>query len=267
MHEEMTLCRSHAEAPLRVELCGISYCDGSYRRRRNNSRFTVIEYIIRGKGTLEVGDQVYHPQKGDVYFVTEGSEHEYRADPNDPWTKIWFNTSGPLPLALLDIYGLRGVNHIPSVSVEPLFREGYEACVEDPSQAEQVVAITLHNIFLQISTALRSRHQNAFRQSQKLRDYLEGCVEETPSLEDMAKLIGRSPSQTIRIFKREWGITPYHFLIERKLMKARVLLTGSVKSVKEIAYQLGFNSEYHFSALFKKKAGMSPKAYRNSIAH
>ncbi|MBC9866359.1 MAG: helix-turn-helix domain-containing protein [Opitutae bacterium] len=263
----MTHCRWRAEAPLKVELCGISYCDGSYRMRRRNSKFTVIEYIIHGTGTLEVGNQVHYPKEGDVYFVTEGSNHEYRADPSDPWTKIWFNTSGPLPLALLDIYGLRGVNHIPSVSVEPLFREGYEACVENPSQAEQVVAITLHNIFMELSTVLRARHESPVRQSQGLHDYIDSCVEETPSLAEMAKILGRSPSQTIRIFKREWGTTPYHFLIERKFQKARILLTGSVKSVKEIAYGLGFKSEYHFSALFKQKTGMSPKTYRNSILH
>lgn len=264
MHEEMIHCPWRPQAPLRVELCGISYCDGSYRIRRRNSRFTVFEYITRGKGTLEIGDRVFVPEKGDVYFVTEGSDHEYRADPVDPWTKIWFNTSGPLPLTLLDTYGLHGVHHVPNVGAENIFREAYEACREDPALAEQIVAIALHRIIVELAAAFRSRQESTFRQSQELRDHLDRCVSDTPGLAEMARIMGCSPSQTIRVFKRDWGLTPYQYLIDRKLQKARTLLNGSAKSIKEISFELGFNSEYHFSALFKQKIGMSPKAFRSA---
>ena len=83
----------------------------------------------------------------------------------------------------------------------------------------------------------------------------------------MAATLGRSESQTIRTFKRNWGRTPYQFLIERKLQKAQVLLTGTAKAVKEIAAELGFNDEYHFSALFKQKVGLSPKHFRKAVEH
>jgi AraC-like DNA-binding protein len=168
---------------------------------------------------------------------------------------------------LLDTYGLRGVHHIPDVNVEQVFREGCEACRDDPSQAEQVIAIALHKIIMQVAAELRSRREPTARQSQELRDYLDRCVRETPSLAKMAKIMGRSESQTIRTFKREWGLTPYQFLIERKLQKARVLLTGTAKAVKEIAAELGFNDEYHFSALFKQKVGLSPKHFRKAVEH
>ena len=76
----------------------------------------------------------------------------------DPWIKIWFNVAGPLPLALLDTYGLRGVHHIPDVDVEHLFREGLETCCNAPSQAEQIVAIALHKIIMQIAAVARIDH-------------------------------------------------------------------------------------------------------------
>ena len=267
MREEMIHCPWRPAAPLRVELTGISYCDGSYRIRRRNSKLSVFEFVTHGKGTLRIGDQTHHPQAGDVYIVTEGSDHEYKADLRDPWIKIWFNVAGPLPLALLDTYGLRGVHHIPDVDVEHLFREGYETCCNAPSQAEQIVAIALHKIIMQIAAELRSRQEPTGRQSQELRDFLDRCVQETPSLAEMAETLGRSESQTIRTFKRDWGRTPYQFLIERKLQKAQVLLTGTAKAVKEIAAELGFNDEYHFSALFKQKVGLSPKHFRKAVEH
>lgn len=267
MREEKIHCSWRPEAPLRVKLAGISYCDGSYRIRRKNSKISVFEYIISGQGTLKIGDQSHHPQAGDIYFITEGSDHEYWADPRDPWIKIWFNIAGPLPLALLDTYGLRGVHHVTDVQMEHIFRDAYEACCQDPSEAERHVALALHRIIMQAATELHSRREPTARQSQTLHDFLDRCVEETPTLNKMAEVMGRSESQTIRTFKREWGITPYQFLIERKLQKARVLLTGSAKGVKEIAGELGFNDEYHFSALFKQKVGLSPKNYRKAVEH
>lgn len=95
----------------------------------------------------------------------------------------------------------------------------------------------------QSAAELRSRQEPTTKQSQELRDFLDRCVQETPSLTEMAETLGRSESQTIRTFKRDRGLAPYQFLIERKLQKAQVLLTGTTKAVKEIAAELGFNDE------------------------
>ena len=252
---------------MRVELTGISYCDESYQIPRRNSRLFVFDFVTHVKGTLKIGDQTHHPQVGDVYIITDDSDHEYKVDLRDPWIKIWFNIVGLLPLPLLDTFALRGAHHIPEIDAGYLFLEGYETCCNAASEAEQIVAIALHTTIIQIAAEVRSREEPTNRQSQELRDFLNRCIQKTPSLAEIAETLGRSESQTIRTFNRDWGRAPHQFRIERKLQKAQVLLTGTAKAVKEIAAKLGFNDEYHFSALFKQKVGLSPKHFRKAVEH
>ena len=74
--------------------------------------------------------------------------------------------------------------------------------------------------------------------------------------------MSRSESQTIRIFKRAYGVTPYAYLLEKKLDLAGQLLRDTNLSVREIAEKLSFADEYYFSNVFKKKTGVSPSVYR-----
>ena len=89
-----------------VSLAGISYCDGSYRIKRNKSDTFVIEYVIEGSGTVIYDDRRFYPKKGDVYMLRAGHSHDYFSDADTPWIKIWFNAAGTLIEALTDAYGL-----------------------------------------------------------------------------------------------------------------------------------------------------------------
>ncbi|UKI35289.1 MAG: hypothetical protein L6V93_13935 [Clostridiales bacterium] len=52
----------------RFLMCGISYCDYSYRIERKNSELNVIEYIISGTGTVNDNGRIFNPREGDIYF-------------------------------------------------------------------------------------------------------------------------------------------------------------------------------------------------------
>ena len=60
-------------APFLVELAGISYCDGSYYCERESSDVTVVEYVIRGRGTVLCDGRQYAPGEGDVYILHQGT--------------------------------------------------------------------------------------------------------------------------------------------------------------------------------------------------
>jgi len=96
-----------------------------------------------------------------------------------------------------------------------------------------------------------------------LRDMLEKHIAApSPSLAQLAKKIGRSEAQMLRIFRRDFGTSPIAFLLERKLEQAMVLLLNTELTVKEIAAGLGFCDEFYFSRMFRKKCGKSPREYR-----
>ena len=74
---------------------------------------------------------------------------------------------------------------------------------------------------------------------------------------------GRSMSQTIRIFKKEFGTTPYALFLERKLKTAKYLLKSTSSPVKEIALSLGWQNPSYFARYFKRRVGLTPGEYRN----
>ena len=74
-----------------VELTGVTYPDPRYHIDRNRSPVFCIEYVVAGRGHVEVGGRSFSPRAGDVYLMPMGLHHRYHADAREPWEKIWMN--------------------------------------------------------------------------------------------------------------------------------------------------------------------------------
>ena len=82
------------------------------------------------------------------------------------------------------------------------------------------------------------------------------------NIEMLCKQISRSESQTIRIFRKLFGVTPYQYVLSKKIGLAKKLLENTNLSIKEISQKLCFSNEFSFSKAFKKKVGDSPQTYK-----
>ena len=56
----------------------------------------VVEYIVKGEGTVRCYGKEYRINSGDVYILPKDKEHLYYSDKTNPWTKKWFNVTGKL---------------------------------------------------------------------------------------------------------------------------------------------------------------------------
>ena len=65
-----------------------------------------------------------------------------------------------------------------------------------------------------------------------------------------------------KMFKKYTGLPPIQYQLDLKIMRSREILLSTNKSVKEVSYELGFQSAYYFSRAFKKKLGISPSAVK-----
>lgn len=82
------------------------------------------------------------------------------------------------------------------------------------------------------------------------------------SIDDIPPQLAMSRSQFFRAMKAAIGLTPNQYLREMRLQKARQLIENkSYRTVKEIAYQVGFQKTSYFSTLFKNRFGKTPSAY------
>ena len=97
---------------------------------------------------------------------------------------------------------------------------------------------------------------------QKVIDYVDSHLSEDISLEQMADYSGVSSFYLSKLFKEEKGVTFINFISDKRLEKARQLLSDTELSIKEITAEVGYNDQNYFSRIFKNKYGISPKEYR-----
>src|SRR5947209_2327083 len=78
------------------------------------------------------------------------------------------------------------------------------------------------------------------------------------TLTDLAAVAGADPSTVCRWFRRFQGISPYQYLLRRKMNLAAQFLIENRGMVKEAAAFVGFADPYHFSRVFKSVHGVPP---------
>ena len=97
---------------------------------------------------------------------------------------------------------------------------------------------------------------------EKLKETLDSSMTSGFNLVEYAQKSDYSEAHLIRIFRSAFGITPYDYLMSKKMELAKRLLLYSSFSIKEIAAHLAFSDQYYFSNFFKMKTGLSPRNYK-----
>lgn len=277
MREELVhFYAPQTKLPFYLEMAGISYCDGTYRIKRQDSNETVIEYVIEGRGYLNVNGDNYAATAGDVYILRKKTTHTYWADAKVPWVKIFFNIRGSLAEKLLDEYQLGGKDKVvlEAHGMEQDFRDMLEGLTDNTvPQTERFDRATVK--FLEILIKLTNRQRVAGirkgnvvsveNEMNTLIEYITMNPRRIVSNQELADVIFHSKDYVIKRFFANFGVTPYDYQIQQKMFSARNMLANMNLSVKEIANSLGYDDQHYFSYMFKKRCGMSPTQYRKKI--
>lgn len=99
----------------------------------------------------------------------------------------------------------------------------------------------------------------------KVIEYMNSHCVATTGVEDLAAVAGMSRGAFTRKFSQGIGIPPKKFFNRNLAQRATELLLQPQLTIREIASQLEFSSEYAFSRFFKSQSGMAPQTYRNQI--
>jgi len=100
------------------------------------------------------------------------------------------------------------------------------------------------------------------RQVCRIQEYIQSNLTRNIPIRELAGLICVSRTQFARRFKATAGMTPHHFIIERRVQHAAALLAGSSLSFAEVRARTGFVNPSHFSATFRRFLKVSPSTYR-----
>jgi AraC family transcriptional regulator len=92
-------------------------------------------------------------------------------------------------------------------------------------------------------------------------DFAHSYMQFNIGLHEMAGLVHLSPYHFGRLFKQTVGKSPYQFILQLKIDCAKKLIKKNNGPISEVAYQLNFSDQSHFSNAFRKATGISPRQY------
>jgi AraC family transcriptional regulator len=107
-------------------------------------------------------------------------------------------------------------------------------------------------------------------QLKRVIDYMKANLTQDLSILDLATLTGMSESHFSRSFRRSVGISPYQYLMQQRVERAKQLLAKRFSrgeapptiAISTIALDCGFANQTHLTKVFHQMTGMTPKAYQ-----
>ena len=95
-------------------------------------------------------------------------------------------------------------------------------------------------------------------------EHIEAHFAEAMTLADMAAAAGLSRMHFAAQFKAAMRLRPHEYLLRRRVARARELLADDTTSVVEVALSVGFQTQSHFTSVFKRFVGQPPHAWRRA---
>lgn len=238
------------------------------RPRRLTSYFVVL--IESGTLTYKLDLQEIKVTDGQLLFAMPNQVFTPPAKIDDiKYFKVLFDEN---TLALLPQQFLFLVNPLNSQTIifDDVSRQRVKKCFEilnqilyidkNPTDTEILLAY-LNALLVELNSAYFKNKERTNIINSNLSKFIEFKIvvethlTEQPSINAIAEKLALSTNSLYRIVKEYSGISPKDFLTNRLMIEAKRKINYSNLSIKELAYELGFNDPDYFSRLFKKYTG------------
>lgn len=255
--------------PFWVNQCGHTFCGRRYSNTRGLTTYYTIEYIISGDGYIQENDTISQPKAGDTHIFHSGTNQTYYTNPDNPWEKLWIIFYGPLADSLFEIFNLNEVLLFPQLDTHDLLEKAISICNDDSLETIEIMSRCSCIVFEILQNMYFYNQKNKIQlQTLSIADSLKVIIDRmdnyTISLDELSKQVYCSKNHAIRVFTEKFGISPYKYISQNRLLNAKHMLERSNINVSIIAKELGFCDSRYFSNWFKKRTNMTPKEWRNA---
>lgn len=236
--------------------------------------FIEFIYVLNGCGQYEIANKHYTIKKGDLIIYDSGVVHYETV--NDQ----------TLPILYCAASGIQRPNMRPNTilsdGIEPVFhlehrRQLFKCLMQEifdvalmGKPCADTICQSLFCAFLHLTIDLIDT--NGFVQCEKMastcqlgykiRDFVDMQDISSISIPQVADFFHISESYLARIFKQTFGCSLTTYLVRRKIGDAQTLLLSTDFPISEIAKQVGYQNQSHFTKTFTKHVGHTPLRYR-----
>lgn len=253
---------------------GHYFCDRRYHfsyqcdvaREAGHHLNYMLLLIKRGRLDLTVEGEHYVAERSQVVLFDCKKPHEYHALTDD-LEFCWLLFNGPqCELYYEEILALRGKAHCFAAADPAQVQLGMTRILTYGELAQRAPEHTCSEIIYALLCQLLAAGAGGAGELDSLINrslaYMDRHFDTALSVEDVATHVGLSGSYFTKQFRACTGYSPYEYLTLRRIDRAKELLLTGGSTVKQIAFETGYNSEENFIRAFKNKVGLSPSAFR-----
>ncbi len=255
-----------------------------------------LVYVLGGSGLIRLEEKTFKATADQLFLIPPRTWHAFHAEEGDDFTLLgvhfdWVSQHDTLAFPLhraadepVEPARFRQSQKVPHWNVEnmpfldlkgrPRVRRALEEVVaeynkfdeESPISSGGLLASAIALIAREARGLQQLKHStaigaDALRRVQRAREMLESAQSPSLSIEEVAAQVGWSGDHLRRMFRVVLNTSPYHIQSGARLQRAKVLLRSENLSIAEVAARCGFEDASHFSRVFKKESGLSPRQY------
>lgn len=244
-----------------------------------NSPFARIYMVESGEAKIELPDGIYSITPGYLYLVPSFVTHSYENhgtfvlyyfhvyNEYDIFNR--FNFPFEIEIRELEILLVRRLLEInPGRSLKysnPQIYDNFPTLLDNLSEnsknalnQELETSAILKLLLLKFLSKASSKQNINDSRISKVLHYIRKNIEKDIYVDELAHICCLNKDYFTRLFKKEMHCTPMQYLMQKKIEKAQISLLTGEKSIKDIAYDLSFNSVSHFCSSFRQVSGVSP---------
>ncbi|MGM0920365.1 MAG: AraC family transcriptional regulator [Bacillota bacterium] len=255
--------------PLFVESVGYNPQEQDFTRPEGYPYYHWLQ-TIEGEGKFSFNAQEYTLTRGCGVLLKPYTPHDYFTM-GKRWSTIYVTFGGTSVASILDALKLNFSSLYTDLENQRFASiiEGMLGKIEEDAEFSKLdLSSYLYNFLINLRKYGKMNNQpslsNYYDKIRPMVDWLEWAYTEDIGLKDMAAHLNVSSQYLNRLFQNTFNMSPYSFLIQLRIRKAKeILIQNSDIPLKNVAFLVGFNDVSNFVATFKKHEGMTPKSYRD----
>lgn len=229
-----------------------------------------IIYILKGEGHFEsYGQKPILIESGTIILLYPGLWHRYRPTENIGWEEYWVGFTGNYAQFFFESSYFSPLNPIIKVGFNNDFINTFsklEELIEKKENSLKKLApfliVQILGIIYSKVLDLNSKKTKKDKLIYSMLDYIHENWEKNIDFEKLSQSQNVSYAWFRKSFKEILGTSPNQYQIMIKIKKAQQLIQDTSLTLGEIAYQVGFKSEFYFSRIFKQKMKYNASSLR-----
>lgn len=270
-HELHEGTRRYQRSPL---FGGIELLTADYRRHvfpPHAQDTVVIGVVEQGQIEVQSGGHTLTVAEDDVLVIPSGVVHGAHSASDERWTYRALYLLPSQWASIAEAIGLRGVGHAAHALRCPNLQRSLRllhARLSESRAGESNCRHVLGAVAEEVA-AVEASHEDPLAREvasaiERVRLALDAAVGRRVSLSEMARLAGLSRFHFLRAFTRAYGVTPYAYSVNQRVMAARRLLVRG-RPISMAALEAGFADQAHLTRVFLRTVGVTPGEYRRAF--